>query len=133
MDRSPSHAISAFGSLEQRVDILSQANYGIRPHAFVSLSVEVSWSHRDCTSAGAQRVTVIDYPDGRLAIRPNGVDLPYRTFDKRPQVNQTAIVENKRLGPVLASIAEKQKELDMSRSAKAPRRRGQKNHMFKIG
>ena len=28
---------------------------------------------------------------------------------------------------------EKQKELDMSRSAKAPRRRGQRNHMFKVG
>jgi hypothetical protein len=48
-------------------------------------------------------------------------------------VNQAAIVENKRLGPILAYIAEKQKELDMSRSAKAPRRRGQKNHMFKVG
>jgi hypothetical protein len=45
---------------------------------------------------------VIDYPDGRLSIRHDGVDLPYRTFDKRPQVNQAAIVENKRLGPVLA-------------------------------
>jgi hypothetical protein len=66
-------------------------------------------------------------------IRYNGVDLPYRTFDKRPQVNQAAIVENKRLGPILAYIAEQQKELDMSRSAKAPRRRGQKNHMFKVG
>jgi hypothetical protein len=72
-------------------------------------------------------------PDGRFAIRHNGVDLRYRTFDKRPQVNQAAIVENKRLGPVLAYIAEKQKELDMSRSAKAPRRRGQRNHMFKAG
>src|SRR5438552_9575098 len=81
----------------------------------------------------AARVTVIDYPDGRLVIRHNGVDLPYRTFDKRQQVNQAAIVENKRLGPILAYIAEQQKQLDMSRSAKAPRRRGQKNHMFKVG
>ena len=80
-----------------------------------------------------KRVMVIDYPDGRLAIRHNGLDLPYRTFDKRPQVNQAAIVENKRLGPILAYIAEQQKQLDMSRSAKAPRRRGQKNHMFKVG
>ena len=31
-----------------------------------------------------------------------------------------------------AENAEKQ-ELDMSRSAKAPRRRGQRNHMFKVG
>src|SRR5260221_11017051 len=84
-------------------------------------------------SLARKRVTVIDYPDGRLAIRYNGVDLPYRTFDKRPQVNQAAIVENKRLGPILAYIAEQQKQLDMSRSAKAPRRRGQKNHMFKVG
>lgn len=80
-----------------------------------------------------KRVTVVDYPDGRLVIRHNGVDLPYRTFDKRQQVNQAAIVENKRLGPILAYIAEQQKELDMSRSAKAPRRRGQKNHIFKVG
>jgi hypothetical protein len=77
-------------------------------------------------SLAHKRVTVIDYPDGRLAIRHNGVDLP-------PQVNQAAIVLNKRPGPVLAYIAEKQKELDMSRSAKAPRRRGQSNHMFKVG
>jgi hypothetical protein len=55
-----------------------------------------------------------------------GCKSAHRTFDKRPQVNQAAIVENKRLGPVLAYIAEKQKELDMSRSAKAPRRRGLK-------
>ena len=84
-------------------------------------------------SLARKRVMVIDYPDGRLVIRHNGVDLPYRTFDKRPQVNQAAIVENKRLGPVLAYISQKQKELDMSRSAKAPRRRGQSNHMFKVG
>jgi Helix-turn-helix domain len=84
-------------------------------------------------SLARKRVMVIDYPDGRLAIRHNGVDLPYRAFDKRQRVNQAAIVENKRLGPVLAYIAEKQKELDMSRSIKAPRRRGQTNHMFKVG
>jgi hypothetical protein len=41
--------------------------------------------------------------------------------------------ENKRLGPILAYIAEHQRNLDMSRSAKAPQRRGQMNHMFKVG
>src|SRR5262245_44330136 len=91
----------------------------------------MTWRRFNCRRS--KRVMVLDYPDGRFASRHNGVDLPYRTFDKRPQVNQAAIVENKRLGPVLAYIAEKQKELDMSRSAKAPRRRGQRNHMFKVG
>ena len=46
--------------------------------------------------------------------------LPYRTFDKRQRVNQAAVVENKRLGPVLAYIAERQKELDMG-GARKPR------------
>ena len=70
--------------------------------------------------------------------KPSGLSRPEQAnveihSTKPPQVNQAAIVENKRLGPILAYIAEQQKKLDMSRSAKAPRRRGQKNHMFKIG
>src|SRR3954468_3508427 len=80
-----------------------------------------------------QRVTVFDDPDGRLAIKHKGLELPYRTFDKRQRVNQAAVVENKRLGPVLAYIAERQKELDMGRSKKAPRRRGQGASLFKVG
>jgi hypothetical protein len=79
-----------------------------------------------------QRVTVIDYPDGRLAIRHNGVDLPYRTYDKLRRVTQAAIVENKRLSEVLSYVAQIQQERDEQRSAKAPRRRGQgERHMFK--
>ena len=79
-----------------------------------------------------QRVTVIDYPDGRLAIRHNGVDLPYRTYDKLRRVTQAAIVENKRLSEVLGYVAQRQQERDEQRSAKAPRRRGQgERHMFK--
>ena len=79
-------------------------------------------------------VTVIDYPDGHIALRHNSADLPYRTFDKLQKVDQGAIVENKRLGAVLAHIAERQKELDVTRSKKAPRRQGQaERHMFKTG
>ena len=80
-----------------------------------------------------QRVMVCDYPDGRLAIKPKGRELPFRVFDKRQRVNQAAIVENKRLGPVLAYIAERQKELDTSRSKRAPSRRGQAAGLFKVG
>ena len=61
------------------------------------------------------------------------LELPYRPFDRRQQVDQAAVVENKRLGPVLAYIAERQKELDMSRSNSAPRRRGQGKSLFKVG
>jgi hypothetical protein len=60
------------------------------------------------TAAIGKRVTVIDYPDGRLAIRYKGVDLAYRTFDKLRQVDQGAIADNKQLGAVLALIRDQQ-------------------------
>src|SRR5215212_9019875 len=60
-------------------------------------------------SLARQKVQVYDYPDGRLAIKHKGLELPYRIFDRRQQVDQAAVVENKRLGPVLAYIAERQK------------------------
>jgi len=76
---------------------------------------------------------VIDYPDGRLSIQYEGRELPYKMFDKLPKVNQAAIVENKRLGEVLAYVAEQQKAFEHEkRSKKAPRRRGQaERHIFK--
>jgi hypothetical protein len=80
-----------------------------------------------------QRVTIVDYPDGRIAIRHKGSDLPYRIFDKLQKVNQAAIVENKRLGEVLAYAAARQAERNEARSKKAPRRQGQaERHMFKV-
>ena len=49
-------------------------------------------------TAICKRVTVVDYPDGRPAIRHNGVELAYHTFDKVRQVDQGAIADNKHLG-----------------------------------
>ena len=80
-----------------------------------------------------KRVTVVDYPDGRLAIRYRGLDLPYTTFDKLRQVSQASIVENKHLGAVLSYIRERQIERAEARSQSSPRRQGQVNHMFKVG
>ena len=80
-----------------------------------------------------QRVTVYDYPDGRFVIKHKGLSLPYRIYDKLRQVDQAAIVENKRLGAALAYAAERQKELGMTRSQKAPRRQGQGKSIFKVG
>ena len=81
-----------------------------------------------------------DYPDRPITFvvpfAPGGLsDVPGRLLaaEMQKRIGQSVIVENKRLGPILAYIAEQQKKLDMSRSAKAPRRRGQKNHMFKVG
>src|ERR1700755_217681 len=76
------------------------------------------------TAAIGKRVTVVDYPDGRLSIRYRGVELAYRTFDKIRQVDQGAIADNKRLGPLLAMIREQQRRCEPGhRSQRAPRRR----------
>jgi hypothetical protein len=45
-----------------------------------------------------------DFPDGRLEIRGKGLPLPYSVFDHLQRVSHAAIVENKRLGEVLAWI-----------------------------
>src|SRR4051794_571676 len=85
-------------------------------------------------AAIGKRVSVLDYPDGRLSIRYKGVELAYRTFDKLRQVSQAEIVENKRLGAVLAFIREQQIARAEPRSKKAPRRRDQSDaRLFKVG
>jgi hypothetical protein len=85
-------------------------------------------------AAIGKRVTVLDYPDGRLVIRYKGVDLPYRTFDTVRRVTQAAIIENKRLGPLLEMIRQQQlQQAPEQRSRKGPKRRDQTGHMFSIG
>lgn len=84
-------------------------------------------------AAAGKRVTVVDYPDGRIAIRYKGEDLKYRTFDKIRKVNQAAVVENKRLGPLLEMIKARQDAEPEQRSRKAPKRRDQTGHMFSVG
>jgi len=84
-------------------------------------------------AAIGKRVTVVDYPDGRLSIRYRGVELAYRTFDKIRQVSQAAIVENKQLGAALAFIREEQLRREPKRRS-GPRRRDQHNpRLFKVG
>jgi hypothetical protein len=48
------------------------------------------------------------FADGGLEVRWQGLSLPYRAFDKDQRVSHAAIVENKRLGEVLAFIKSQQ-------------------------
>ena len=84
-------------------------------------------------AAIGKRVAVVDYPDGRLSIRYKGVELAYRTFDKVRQVDQGAIADNKRLGPILAMIRNEQQRRGPERRS-GPRRRDQRDaRLFKVG
>ena len=77
-----------------------------------------------------KRVTVCDYPDGRLEIEHEGVALPYTTFDKVKPTKRAEVVENKRLDDVLSIMAQIAPVEPRKRSQAAPKRRGQANHMF---
>ena len=59
-----------------------------------------------------QAVEIYDFPDGRLEIRWKGLPLAYAVFDKLQRVSHAAIVENKRLGEVLAWIKQQLGRLD---------------------
>jgi hypothetical protein len=79
-----------------------------------------------------QEVEVYDFPDGRLEIRWKGLPLAYAVFDKLQRVSHAAIVENKRLGEVLAWIKARQDRLPIPSGDRAgPRRSSQKSGLMK--
>jgi hypothetical protein len=79
-----------------------------------------------------QEVEVYDFPDGRLEIRWKGLPLTYSVFDKLQRVSHAAIVENKRLGEVLAWIKERQDAQPVpSGDRVGPRRSSQESGLMK--
>ena len=48
---------------------------------------------------------VFEYPDGRIEIRVNGAALPCVPYDRLSEIDQAAVVDNKRLGPYVADGA----------------------------
>lgn len=81
-----------------------------------------------------KKLTVYDFPDGRIEVRHRGLALPYRTFDRITRVDQGGIVENKRLSEALEMCRAMQAELPPKlRSLKAPARTAQAEHMFGVG
>lgn len=85
-------------------------------------------------AAIGRRVEVVDFPDGRLEVRYKGRSMPYRTFDRLRRVTETAVLENKRLGGLLALIRQDQQtQPPGQRTRKGPKRRDQSGHMFSVG
>ena len=64
---------------------------------------------------------VAEYPDGRIELWADGASLPYTTYDRLGEIDQGAIVENKRLGHVL-ELAAKVQVLRDSRQTVGPSR-----------
>jgi hypothetical protein len=77
----------------------------------------------EAKAAARKRVTVVEYEDGRVSIRFQGVALAARPFHKDGCVTQGAIVENKLLSGALTEIRKRQqqKEYELVKSAKTKR------------
>ena len=92
-------------------------------------------------AAIGKRVTVIDYPDGRLAIRHKSLpprrrgasSLRIARSTRCARVDQGAIADSKRLGSVLAMIRDELLRRAPERRS-GPRRRDQRDaRLFKVG
>lgn len=70
-------------------------------------------------------IDVYEYPDGRIELRNHGAALPYAIYDRLSEVDQGAIVENKRLGHVLQVAQALQEKRDSRRGRSAPSRSNQ--------
>ena len=78
-----------------------------------------------------QYITFLEYPDGTVAIMHEGRKISYSIFNKLARLQQNEVVENKRLGVVLAHIQQQHEELEKqnkrSRSKKSmPSHKAQK-------
>ncbi len=83
----------------------------------------------DTSALGGKPVRVHEWEDGRIEIHCDGRALPFTNFDKNPQIDQGAIVENKRLDAVLGFIQAGQAERDRERLASKTLTRRQKERI----
>lgn len=70
-------------------------------------------------------IDIYEYPDGRIELWNGTTSLPYTTYDRLSEVDQGAIVENKRLGHVLQVAQLVQEQRDSRRGRSAPARTNQ--------
>jgi len=74
-------------------------------------------------------VEVVNYPDGRFAVRHAGMDLPFQVFDKIRTVAPGAVVENKCLSEVLAYVQAQQAAYPLNKRRGAPSRKRAVNNL----
>jgi len=71
-------------------------------------------------------IDVYEYPDGRIELRATpSIAIPYVTYDRLSEVDQGAIVENKRLSHALQIALVMQEQRDSRRGRSAPARTNQ--------
>jgi hypothetical protein len=79
-----------------------------------------------------RRCRVHEYFDGRVELRYEGRRLPFTVFEEQRRVAQGAIVANKRLGAVLATIQADQRKRDEEALASPRLRNRRKQQIRKV-
>jgi hypothetical protein len=76
------------------------------------------------TAANRSRIhhylDIYEYPDGCIEIRADGAALPCTRYDRLSEIDQGAVIENKRLGHALRVAQQVQAERDNRRAAGSP-------------
>jgi transposase len=92
---------------------------GVDPESYLRHVLDVI---ADWPGQPGQRAATLayHYPDGRKELRLNGTLLPYSTYDRLSEIDQGAIVDNKRLGRTLEFISLVQSKRDNTRSQSIP-------------
>jgi hypothetical protein len=72
-----------------------------------------------------QYLDVFEYPDGRIEIRVNGAALADRQYNRLSEIDQGAVLDNKRLGHALQVAQVLQAERDNRRASGSPSRTSQ--------
>ncbi len=76
-----------------------------------------------------KQVEVVNYPDGRFAVRHEGADLPFRVFDKIATMTPGTVVERKRLTEALAYVQTQQAAYPANRRRGTPERTRPANNL----
>ena len=76
-----------------------------------------------------KQVEVVNYPDGRFAVRHEGSELGFRVFDKIATVMPGTVVERKRLGEALAYVQAQQAAYPTNKRRGAPGRARPPNNL----
>ncbi|EAW5089331.1 ISNCY family transposase [Salmonella enterica] len=124
--KAPRHDFDVHRPLETDDDLATFFTWREPRHVSKSLTVQydkVLYMIEDnelSRRAIGKYIEVWHYPDGQKELRLNGTMLPYSTYDRLQEIDQGAIVDNKRLGRTLEFIKLVQDKRDNNRSQALP-------------
>ena len=90
----------------------------------------MDWVEHRRLSIRGRRCRVHEYFDGRVELRYEDRCLPFTVFEEQRRVSQGAIVANKRLGAVLATIQADQRKRD-EKTLASPRIRNRRKERIR--